>query len=115
MPLYDYRCDTCGEFREWQSMSRSGEPVPCPSCRAPSPRSIQAPNMNLMAAGRRVAHERNEKSAHEPRVMTRSELDRVGKPMGHHHGHAHGHGSKPKGSKGRAHVHRSNRPWMVGH
>jgi putative FmdB family regulatory protein len=36
MPLYDYECVTCGEFREWRSMSEWESAVPCPRCLLPA-------------------------------------------------------------------------------
>jgi hypothetical protein len=68
-----------------------------------------APNLALMAPNRRIAHQRNEKSANEPQVVSGSEL-RQGKAARHahhqHHPHRHGHGHK-HGVGGR--------PWMIGH
>ncbi|MGH6902465.1 MAG: FmdB family zinc ribbon protein, partial [Geminicoccaceae bacterium] len=31
MPLYDYRCSACGDFRAWRRMSAAAEPADCPS------------------------------------------------------------------------------------
>jgi putative FmdB family regulatory protein len=36
MPIYEYRCQDCGnEFQKLQPMSASSEGVPCPSCESP--------------------------------------------------------------------------------
>ena len=43
MPLYDYECGTCGEFREWRSMSEWEATVPCPRCSFPASRLAAAP------------------------------------------------------------------------
>jgi putative FmdB family regulatory protein len=105
--LYDYRCPDCGEFRAWRRMSEGHAPVDCPSCAGQAARAVVAPNLALMAGNRRIAHQRNEKSAHEPVVASGSQL-----PHGHGggahggHGHSHGHGQR-HGSGGR--------PWMIGH
>ena len=109
MPLYDYACEGCGPFRDWQPMSAASAPVECPTCGVPAPRAITAPFIANMNPNSRIAHQRNEKSADAPEVMSRKEMDRLGaKRAGargrHHHGHAHRHG----------HGH-SGRPWMVGH
>ena len=40
MPLYDYRCGGCGDFREFRRMSESDLPVACPVCGTPSGRVI---------------------------------------------------------------------------
>ena len=109
MPLYDYECGECGPFRDWQSMSAAAGPIDCPDCGIPAPRAITAPFIANMNPHNRVAHQRNEKSADQPEVMSRERIDRAGhkrsaKP-GHHHHHGHGH---------HGHQHHG-RPWMIGH
>lgn len=107
MPLYDYRCDDCGDFRNWRPMSESGDSIPCPSCELIVGRAVTAPSLALMPNNNRIAHRRNEKSADQPDVVTRSSMgnsDAQGNQCsgghGHHHaGHGHSHG----------------RPWMIGH
>ncbi len=96
MPIYGYDCKACGPFTEMQSMSRSSEPMPCPDCGKPARRSISAPFIANMDPKNRIAHQRNEKSANEPKVMS-------GKPPGHDHKH------------GRHHAHKHGRPWSLGH
>ena len=43
MPLYDYRCVSCGDFREFRPMTESNTSRACPVCGAPSERVIAAP------------------------------------------------------------------------
>jgi putative FmdB family regulatory protein len=43
MPLYDYRCASCGDFREFRPMAESGASRLCPACGAPSERVLTAP------------------------------------------------------------------------
>jgi putative FmdB family regulatory protein len=43
MPLYDYRCGHCGDFREFRPMRESDAPVACPVCGAACPRVISTP------------------------------------------------------------------------
>jgi putative FmdB family regulatory protein len=74
MPLYDYACSTHGEFREWRPMSECGLPAPCPECGRPAPRLPAMPSLRQVPSHVRIAHERNERSAEEPRVMTREQL-----------------------------------------
>lgn len=112
MPLYNFTCESCGEFTEWRQMSCCGDPVACPECGNLAPRAVSAPFIRNMPRNTRIAHERNEKSAHEPRVMSRAELDKIGRkrseaPGHHHRGHHHG--------GQHHHQHRSSRPWMIGH
>lgn len=43
MPLYDYRCVSCGDFREFRPMTESSASRVCPICGALSERAIVAP------------------------------------------------------------------------
>ena len=107
MPVYDYLCAGCGPFEARRPMSESQALTPCVVCRAPAPRSVSAPRLNLMSSNNRYAETRNEKSAHEPDVV--HSLAPAVHGHGHsHHAHAHG--------KSRKHVgHDPTRPWMLGH
>lgn len=103
MPLYPYTCESCGGFQKWQSMTACEGSVACPRCGSIAHRAVSAPTILGMDAHVREAHKRNEKSAHEPRVVRRNN------DQGHH-GHAHaGAGTH------RPHLHQSSRPWMIGH
>ena len=110
MPIYGYDCDSCGPFTEMQPMSRASEPMPCPDCGEPAPRGISAPFIANMDPNNRTAHQRNEKSAHEPRVVS-------GKPGGHSHSHGHGHSHGVRRNTGLGEGLRNthSRPWSIGH
>jgi len=75
MPLYDYQCRVCGPFREFRPLSKWDKDTKCPNCGSPSKRSIAMARLQCVSRNVRVAHERNERSAEEPRVMRREELD----------------------------------------
>ena len=109
MPLYPYTCDKCGDFQDWRSMSACDQSAACPRCGALSRRAVAAPTILGMDAHTRIAHVRNEKSAHEPMV--------VRKERGHNHGHAHGHhGHAPRAAdRLEPHLHQSPRRSMIGH
>ncbi len=110
MPLYDYECGSCGPFREWRSMTEWEASVPCPGCSLPAPRLAAAPMLAVLSSNNRVAHERNERSAHEPKVVQRKDL-----PRGHsHHDHRHV-GPLIKQQFGDVQKSPPGRPWMVGH
>ncbi len=109
MPLYTYNCDSCGGFRDWQSITASDQSAPCPRCGTASQRAVTAPTILRMDPRKRNAHMRNEKSAHEPQVVRREKREPQGAHR-HAHGHAHG-GAHGLG----AHLHTSSRPWMIGH
>jgi len=65
----------------------------------------------VLSSNNRVAHERNERSAHEPKVVRREDL-----PPGRlHHGHQHGVSPLIKQQFGDVQKSPPDRPWMVGH
>ena len=105
MPLYNYTCGRCGDFRAWQPMTQAAEAGECPACGRPAPRAVAAPFIASMNPNTRIAHQRNEKSAHEPQVMSRGQLERSGTKRCSHDGDG----------KTHRHVHQSSRPWMIGH
>ncbi|MDX1572980.1 MAG: zinc ribbon domain-containing protein [Methylophaga sp.] len=72
MPIYDYRCEQCGDFSALRKMSEAGESVACVECGNEAVRVISAPYLALMDRNTRVANERNEKSAHAPKQVRRS-------------------------------------------
>ena len=111
MPLYDYECMTCGEFREWRKMSEWEASAPCPNCSLPAPRRAAAPMLAVLSKNNRIAHERNERSAHEPKVVRREDLS----PHHRHHGHRHDISPLLKQQFGDVHKSPPDRPWMVGH
>jgi len=103
MPLYAYSCESCGSFQKWQSMTACEQSIACPHCGRASDRAVSAPTILGMDAHVREAHNRNEKSAHEPKLVRRNNK------QGHH---AHAHAGADSGG---AHLHQSSRPWMIGH
>ena len=111
MPLYDYECLTCGDFREWRNMSEWEASVPCPHCSLPAPRRAAAPMLAVLSKNNRIAHERNERGAHEPKVVRREVLS----PHHRHHGHQHDISPLLKQQFGDVHKSPPDRPWMVGH
>ena len=72
MPLYEYECGRCGVFSAMKKISEFNEPAECNTCGESSARIISVPNYALLGKAVRVAHERNEQSAHEPRALRRS-------------------------------------------
>ncbi len=72
MPIYDYHCEHCGSFTEMKKMSESEMAVACPSCGNDATRVITAPQLAILGKAQRNAYERNEISAHEPKMARRS-------------------------------------------
>lgn len=92
MPLYDFRCETCGVFEQKRSITEASNLIPCPTCQADAKRIISAVGIvkTPSALSRRI-----EKST-EPRVVQRTSQ----------HDHSH---HKHK------HNHHHGRPWAIGH
>ncbi|MCB5184626.1 zinc ribbon domain-containing protein [Methylobacillus gramineus] len=119
MPMYEYRCDECGVFAALGKMSESSSPTICPDCGELSERILSAPRLAIIGKAQRSAHERNEKSANEPRSTRRSSCGCAGahtcssssaKPSS-----AQGANAKEKGSLLQMQTKKTARPWMLGH
>lgn len=112
MPLYEYECDQCGVFTALRKMSESSHPAECTACGVLSPRIVSAPRLAILDKFQRSAHERNEKSAHEPGLRRRSSCGCTG---------THTCKTKPPvnqdtGKPGlQMQTKKTARPWMVGH
>lgn len=113
MPLYEYECKDCGVFTGLRSMSQSSEPLTC-ECGVLSARILSAPKLALVAKSQRVAHERNEKSAHHPNFKTRSSCGCSGAHTCNSNG-----GVKTDSKTGEAALQmqtkKTARPWMLSH
>ncbi len=92
MPLYDFRCKTCGEFDAWQTLAELDHPMKCPTCQASTCRLFSAPNINL-SSGKLKNLDRQTSS--EPRLIQR---DKTPIP--------------PRNQTSKS---ASARPWMVNH
>lgn len=93
MPLYEFKCENCGTFEEWRSMSAASEPMLCPICETVAKRIYSVAGLMMTPHSLRT---RIEQSA-EPRVVDRTQVKK-------HHNHHHHH-----------HKHNDTRPWMIGH
>jgi putative FmdB family regulatory protein len=81
MPVYAFACDGCGPFELTRAMSESGAPAHCPSCGAAAARVFTPPGLTLLDAPVRRALDTEDKSAHEPDVVS----ERSGRPLPHRH------------------------------
>ena len=72
MPLYEYECAEHGVFERSRPMAEASLGAPCPDCEAEAPRILSAPNVPALPRGLSLAHERNERSRHEPRRVERA-------------------------------------------
>jgi putative FmdB family regulatory protein len=112
MPVYEYECNTCGVFTALRKMSESSEPAYCQECGAESARIMSAPRLAVLGKALRSAHERNEKSAHEPNVGRRSSCGCTGS-------HTCNTTTKVNPETGKAALQiqtkKTARPWMLSH
>lgn len=90
MPLYEYRCNPCGEFEAWRSLAEYNAPTNCPNCDRTAQKIFSAPNINLNS-GSLSAIARSQSS--EPRLVKQQK----------------------KSTEPRYQSSNSNRPWMVSH
>lgn len=103
MPLYEYDCPHHGAFDDMRPFARSSEPASCPTCGTESPRVITVPRFAGMDRGTRIAHERNERSAHEPHVCHSG--------CGHHHSRK----PAPAETNPKLKAYTGPRPWVIEH
>lgn len=54
MPLYEYRCQSCGDFEQWRSLAEVSTPMVCPTCDQVAQKIFSAPNLNLNSGNLRL-------------------------------------------------------------
>ncbi len=89
MPLYDFRCETCGVFEQSRSIQLVNEPMFCPNCQTIAKRLIS--KVGILKTPTQLS-KRVEQSA-EPRIVQRTPHNHSTHKHNHHHG----------------------RPWAIGH
>jgi putative FmdB family regulatory protein len=89
MPLYEFRCNDCGIFDEWRTMSESSNPAHCPQCQESAKRIFSNVGIQLNGAIRL-----RKTADPEPQLVTKQESERS------QHTRAKSHGG---------------RPWMINH
>lgn len=97
MPVYEYECAEHGRFESLRALAEYAEPASCPTCESAAPRVLSTPHLSSLARGTMLAHERNEKSRHEPRHA------------------AHAHPPAPKSAAPALKSYRGARPWVIEH
>ncbi len=104
MPLYDFFCETCGQFEQIVNSNTDKETIHCPMCNNPkAKRLFSPPTYSRVFSGVRHKLMRREEKGREPRVVRKG----VGEPL---EGtlpmpHDHSHGGKELGYP----------PWMIKH
>jgi putative FmdB family regulatory protein len=81
VPIYAFSCEACGVFDVARPMAEAAAPARCPSCGDEARRVFSPPSLALLARPLRTALDTEERSAHEPDVVTR----RTGRPLPHRH------------------------------
>jgi putative FmdB family regulatory protein len=81
VPVYAFMCDGCGPFDLVRPMAEASSAVACPTCGARARRVFTPPGLALLATPVRRALDLEEKSAHEPEVVT----EKRGHAMPHRH------------------------------
>lgn len=67
MPVYEYLCDSCGDFTEMRPMAEYKDPQPCPDCGTASKRvMLTAPHFSGMSRESMAAHATNERASNTP-------------------------------------------------
>ena len=89
MPLYEYSCETCGEFDAWRTIAEVSTPINCPSCDAVGRRIFSPPAILSTGLGS------VRRPSGEPRVIQKSGDREPAKPQAK---------AKTRG-----------RPWMLDH
>jgi putative FmdB family regulatory protein len=99
MPMYEYHCQGCGIFTQLRKIHESDVLTHCPMCGDQSKRIISAPRLSVISTTVRLVHSRNEKSAEEPRRVSRPDVVAEGGKLKRRH----------------PHLHAQHRPWMLSH
>jgi putative FmdB family regulatory protein len=81
MPIYEFACSGCGAFEFSRPMVEAAAPAWCPRCGGRAQRVFSPPRLTLLAKPVRRARDVEEKSAHEPDVVS----SREGRRLTHRH------------------------------
>jgi putative FmdB family regulatory protein len=81
VPVYAYTCAACGPFDVARPMAEAAVPARCPGCGKEARRVFTPPGLALLGRPVRRALDMEEKSAHEPAVVS----EKRGRPMPHRH------------------------------
>jgi putative FmdB family regulatory protein len=81
MPIYAFTCAACGEFEAARPVDQASAGALCPVCGAGARRLFTPPGISLLARPTRRALDAEEKSAHEPDVVS----EKRGRALPHRH------------------------------
>ena len=77
MPVYVFSCHDCGSFELSRPMAEVGAVAYCPTCLGEARRVFTPPGLTRLSTPMRRVLEKEEASAHEPRVVT----EKRGRPL----------------------------------
>ncbi|MBW4620290.1 MAG: zinc ribbon domain-containing protein [Cyanosarcina radialis HA8281-LM2] len=69
MPLYEYKCENCGEFEAWRSIAEIDIPMVCPDCQLTARRIFSPPHVISLNSGDLALGSRASK---EPKLVQRN-------------------------------------------
>lgn len=98
MPIYEFECVDHGPFELTRPMIQMRDPAECPACGALAKRWLSVPNVARGSAVARRAAAVNERSQHEPRIVTREPAKPTAEPAARPLRSSHG-----------------GYPWAIGH
>lgn len=81
MPLYVFHCNRCGAFDVLRPMTEAAAPAACPACGHQARRVFTPPGLRRLDAPVRRGLEAEDKSAHEPDVVS----SKAGHSLPHRH------------------------------
>ena len=81
MPVYAFACAGCGDFELTRKAADAGAPAACPECGTTARRVFSPPRLALLSKPLRGALDREERSGHEPEVVSA----KAGRPLPHRH------------------------------
>ena len=74
MPLYEYRCDDCGEFEALRPLSEYNVPMNCPDCDTVAIKIFSVPNINLNSGSLSAIAKRTNS---EPRLVKQEPMGQL--------------------------------------
>jgi len=81
VPIYAFICESCGPFDVVRPIVQASEAAACPTCGGDARRVFSPPGLARLVKPLRTALDREEKSAHEPEVVS----VKAGRPLPHTH------------------------------
>jgi putative FmdB family regulatory protein len=81
VPIYSFTCEACGAFDVVRPVVEASAAARCPRCAGEARRLFTPPGLSVLAKPLRAARDMEEKSAHEPDVVSTKQ----GRARPHHH------------------------------